>query len=146
MLLITYVPGWQGNGYSCQDVDECLTNNGGCSTTPMVQCLNTMGSFHCASCPPGRRGRNQSNDTSLHPPDFNGSSCVFAGYEGDGRTCTQMDICAVNNGGCYPLATCSSAPGTNRECNRRFKCLSPATVLFWQDYGFEIKRDYLEVN
>lgn len=45
--------GWQGNGYSCQDVNECLTNNGGCSTTPAVQCLNTMGSFHCGPCPPG---------------------------------------------------------------------------------------------
>ncbi|TKS88121.1 Cubilin Intrinsic factor-cobalamin receptor [Collichthys lucidus] len=50
----------------------------------MVQCLNTMGSFHCGPCPPG--------------------------YEGDGRTCTQSDICATNNGGCYPLATCSSSP------------------------------------
>lgn len=46
-------PGWQGNGYSCQDVDECATNNGGCSTSPSVPCLNTMGSFHCGQCPPG---------------------------------------------------------------------------------------------
>uniref|UniRef100_A0A3B4F981 Cubilin n=1 Tax=Pundamilia nyererei TaxID=303518 RepID=A0A3B4F981_9CICH len=79
--------GWQGNGYSCQDVDECLTNNGGCSTTPMVQCLNTMGSFHCGPCPPG--------------------------YEGDGKACTQSNICDTNNGGCYPLATCSSSPGSS---------------------------------
>ncbi|XP_014830968.1 PREDICTED: cubilin, partial [Poecilia mexicana] len=78
--------GWQGNGYSCQDVDECLTNNGGCSTTPVVQCMNTMGSFHCGPCPPG--------------------------YEGDGRTCTQSNICSSNNGGCHPLAICSSSPGS----------------------------------
>lgn len=37
--------------------------------------------------------------------------CLCWGYEGDGRTCTQINICAVNNGGCYPLATCSSSPG-----------------------------------
>lgn len=54
---VHYFSGWQGNGYSCQDVDECSTNNGGCSTTPMVQCLNTMGSFHCGPCPPGMRGK-----------------------------------------------------------------------------------------
>ncbi len=38
--------------------------------------------------------------------------CVSSGYEGDGKTCTQADICSTNNGGCYPLATCTSTPGT----------------------------------
>lgn len=42
------------------------------------------------------------------------SSCICVGYEGDGRTCTQSDICSSNNGGCYPLASCSSNPG--RTC------------------------------
>lgn len=36
---------------------------------------------------------------------------LSTGYEGDGKTCTQTNICATNNGGCYPLATCSSSPG-----------------------------------
>lgn len=36
---------------------------------------------------------------------------LSTGYEGDGKTCTQTNICATNNGGCYPLATCSSNPG-----------------------------------
>ncbi|KAM5158320.1 cubilin [Mantella aurantiaca] len=43
--------------------------------------MNTMGSYHCGSCPPG--------------------------YEGDGRTCNQIDACSVNNGGCHPLASCA---------------------------------------
>ncbi|KAM9307657.1 cubilin [Gastrophryne carolinensis] len=43
--------------------------------------MNTMGSHHCGSCPPG--------------------------YEGDGQTCNQINVCSVNNGGCHPLAACA---------------------------------------
>lgn len=34
--------GYTGNGYYCSDIDECLVDNGGCSTVPRVQCINTM--------------------------------------------------------------------------------------------------------
>ena len=34
-------PGYSGNGFYCTDIDECQINNGGCSTSPRVQCLNT---------------------------------------------------------------------------------------------------------
>lgn len=64
------VSGWQGNGYSCQDVDECLTNNGGCSSSPLVQCLNTMGSFHCGPCPPGMQKK------ALSSLELKGSSLI----------------------------------------------------------------------
>ncbi|XP_067869413.1 cubilin isoform X2 [Heterodontus francisci] len=46
-----------------------------------------MGSYHCGSCPPG--------------------------YQGDGKTCTQVDVCSVNNGGCHHLASCTFNPGNN---------------------------------
>lgn len=33
--------GYTGNGHYCKDVNECETNNGGCSMLPFVQCINT---------------------------------------------------------------------------------------------------------
>lgn len=32
--------GYSGNGHYCRDIDECESNNGGCSTSPFVQCIN----------------------------------------------------------------------------------------------------------
>ncbi|XP_072174323.1 cubilin-like [Diadema setosum] len=82
--------GYDGNGHQCLDVNECQTNNGGCSS--LVQCTNTVGSRVCGPCP--------------------------VGYVGDGVTCTYVGICNVNNGGCDSVATCqeNSAVPDGRTC------------------------------
>ena len=77
--------GFSGNGYVCDDVNECLLNNGGCSTAPFVRCINAFGSSSCAECPPG--------------------------YQGDGRSCTFLGPCHINNGGCSPMASCFASAG-----------------------------------
>lgn len=39
------------------------------------------------------------------------------GYSGNGETCTYIGQCRINNGGCYPLATCvESVESTNVQC------------------------------
>ena len=48
--------GYTGNGMTCTDINECLTANGGCSTSPMVTCTNTQGSRTCGACPTGYTG------------------------------------------------------------------------------------------
>lgn len=35
--------GFAGNGFTCLDINECLTNNGGCDKN--AQCVNTDGSY-----------------------------------------------------------------------------------------------------
>mgnify|MGYP000363720838 CR=1 FL=1 len=76
--------GYAGNGLICEDINECLSNNGGCSTSPMVDCVNTPGSFYCGPCPPG--------------------------FTGDGFSCEPTNPCVVENGGCHPMADCEPAP------------------------------------
>ncbi|XP_075972498.1 cubilin homolog [Anticarsia gemmatalis] len=71
--------GYEGDGYVCYDIDECLTvTNGGCS--PLVTCHNTIGSRICGLCP--------------------------TGYQGDGVTCTYKGSCNIDRGGCHPSAHC----------------------------------------
>ena len=70
----------------CDDVDECLTSNGGCDNNAV--CSNTLGSRMC--------------------------TCKF-GYTGNGTSCENVDECLTDNGGCSSNATCSDTKGS-RSC------------------------------
>jgi hypothetical protein len=81
-------PGYEGDGLTCTDIDDCLANNGGCD--PNATCTNQVGAPRICACNPG--------------------------YEGDGLTCTDIDDCLANNGGCDPNATCTNQVGAPRIC------------------------------
>eukprot|EP00731_Ephydatia_muelleri_P031717 Em0023g224a len=61
-------------GAVCEDINECLTNNGGCGQN----CTNTIGSYYC-SC---------------------NKSYVLGS---DGHACNDIDECSATNGGCQQL-------------------------------------------
>ena len=70
-------------GYTLEDINECATNNAGCSQN----CTNTLGSYFC-SCHSGY---------ILNP---------------DRHHCDDINECLVNNGGCSPSAQCINLPGS----------------------------------
>nr|XP_054757339.1 uncharacterized protein LOC129263455 [Lytechinus pictus] len=80
------------NPQVCSDVNECEVDNGGCD--PDVECINSVGSFSCGTCPPGYLGN------------------TIVG-------CTPGDYCALNLDNCHDNATCTSTgAGTfTCECN-----------------------------
>jgi hypothetical protein len=60
-----------GNTLFLLDVDECAAGTAGCDAN--ASCVNTAGDFTCV---------------------------CDEGFEGDGVTCVQSDLCLVDNGGC----------------------------------------------
>jgi hypothetical protein len=78
--------GYVGDGFTCSDVNECLSGNGGCASN--ASCTNTNGGRTCA-CP--------------------------VGFTGDGVTCTDVNECLVSNGGCSVNADCTNTMGS-RTC------------------------------
>lgn len=119
--------GYVNSGGACVDINECNTNNGGCSASAI--CTNTPGSRACV-CRPGFTGDGvtcsdvnecltdnggcHGNATCTNTPGARTCLCNI-GYVGNGVTCADVDECATNNGGCHSNATCANAPGT-RSC------------------------------
>jgi hypothetical protein len=114
------------DGTLCEDIDECSDENGGCD--PLVDCVNTPGSFSCGTCPAGFSGAAGEcvdtdecavNNGGCDPlalctntgGGFECGSCPF-GYVGEGSAkCDDVDECKTNNGGCDPSVTCKNTPG-----------------------------------
>jgi len=114
--------GFEGDGFTCADIDECADANGGCEHL----CVNEPGTYTCACDEGYTLGDDGFNCEDIDEcADANGGCdqlCVNepgtftcacnAGYtlDGDGSTCVDIDECVDANGGCDQL--CVNEPGT----------------------------------
>ena len=58
--------GFTGDGLNgCVDIDECLSNDGGCD--PLTTCTDTPGSRSCGECPEGYTGTGEEGCVQIPP-------------------------------------------------------------------------------
>lgn len=68
--------GYSGDGFTCTDIDECMTGMAGCD--PVATCMNTPGSFTC-TCPMGYT--DVRGDGTLCRPPASGGHAVLIGHD-----------------------------------------------------------------
>uniref|UniRef100_A0A8K9WQA3 Thrombospondin 4a n=1 Tax=Oncorhynchus mykiss TaxID=8022 RepID=A0A8K9WQA3_ONCMY len=88
--------GYTGDGFSCDDVDECQFN----PCFAGVKCVNTAPGFRCDTCPLGYTGL-----------AVEGVGVVYA--QTNKQVCDDIDECkGPNNGGCTADSLCHNSAGS----------------------------------
>ncbi|XP_059149212.1 uncharacterized protein LOC131936280 [Physella acuta] len=121
--------GFQGNGHTCTDIDECL--NSPCD--PHANCTNSPGSFVCfCDAYKGFRGdgfKCQFACGSHNDCDAPRAVCneqdlceCIKGYQGDGLNCTDADECATPGAhNCSEKTNCINVVGSFKcECKNGY--------------------------
>jgi hypothetical protein len=125
--------GYQGDGTTCTDVDECATGKADCDKN--ATCTNRPGSFAC-KCNSGYIADGKSctavskcgSDTDVCDPnatcgtDKSGVTCTCnTGFTGDGMSCGDVDECATKAFSCATNAHCvNDFGGYDCSCDAGF--------------------------
>ena len=108
----------KGNGFRCDDIDECTTFNDLCTTFRNQHCINTPGSYECI-CREGYEKKLGDTVIDRQNDCINIDECTLAthnchtyatctdeeplwscrcndGYHGDGHYCVKINYCQPN--------------------------------------------------
>ena len=126
----TCLDGFDGDGKTCLDIDECKIENGGCNIN--ATCGNQIGGAPSCTCNAFYEG-NGTTCSDIDECEVNNGGCSAdatcgnkiggapsctckEGFTGDGKTCTDVDECQTANGGCSANATCKNNVGAAATC------------------------------
>jgi len=142
--------GFTGDGFQCADVDECTAGSHSC-TAANSYCLNKPGSYECrcsegfvqSQSGTGHVCRSDAcNHCHVNATCVGNTACECnAGFEGDGRDCTDVDecknasICAhdcVNSIGSYE---CKCRRGYRVSGSARNQCVDVDECAEYISYG-----------
>jgi hypothetical protein len=112
-------PGYDGNGFTCYDVDACANHDCGqgyrCVDLPPPAPDSEEGRM-CLDVDECAVGNGGCAPNAVCENEAGGKTCTCKdGYVGNGFTCTDVDECAKDNGGCSTYATCLNTEG-GRQC------------------------------
>ncbi|XP_026791522.3 mucin-like protein isoform X2 [Pangasianodon hypophthalmus] len=119
------LPGYNGDGLQCDDIDECTVGIHGCNL--QAHCENTPGSYRCV---------------------------CLDGYSGDGFQCVDINECQTGNGGCHTDAICTNTNGgrtcqcksgfigNGLQCNDDNECSRP-NICHWNAVCTNIPGSYI---
>ncbi|XP_064101249.1 adhesion G protein-coupled receptor E2-like isoform X6 [Macrobrachium nipponense] len=114
-------PGYQGDGFTCSDINECSTGNHKCHS--QANCTNTIGSYTCRCRPPYSGNGYICNEECAGTNNCSANAdCIDGvlsyrcncrpGYQGDGFTCNDIDECSTGNHKCHSRANCTNTIGS----------------------------------
>jgi cysteine-rich repeat protein len=101
-------------GAACTDINECLTNNGGCGAASAFSCTNNPGPVptctdidECAT-----NADNCSDDATCTNTSGSFNCACNPGYSGNGVFCTDINECTVETDNCSANGTCTNTTGS----------------------------------
>ncbi|XP_060077614.1 uncharacterized protein LOC132557141 [Ylistrum balloti] len=99
--------GFTGDGTNCYDIDECAVYEP-CWDKSM--CINTSPGYQCKACPLGYTGTYEDAlSIHIHRRTFYRQNLVLSS---ENQTCTDINECLINNGGCDVNAYCHNTIGS----------------------------------